>query len=206
MRLGEGFSRIKPIEVKMSGNTLILSCGIFRKELKKIIEENGWNFDVVFLQPLLHLDSKKLNEELNKKLERFSGRYDRKIVVYGKCSPEIDEICFKYGAKRIRGEHCPEILLGERFWELMEEESGTYYLTPPLCKNFERMVIKGTFIDDYPRLKEIYFRNYKRVVYIDTGIEDLSERAREISKYLNLEFMIERPGVENLATRLKEIL
>lgn len=190
----------------MRKNTLIISCGIFHKELMKIIGHNDWKFDVVFLEPLLHLDSKKLNDKLNKKLERFDGKYDRKIVVYGKCSPDIDEICSKHGAERIRGEHCPEILLGERFWELMREESGTYYLTPLLCKNFKQMVIKGTLIDDYPRLKNLYFHNYKRVVYIDTGLEDLDEKAIDISVYLSLELMIERPGVENIEERLREVL
>lgn len=187
----------------MKEDTLILSCGIFQKELMKIMEYNDWKFDLVFLNPLFHLDPKRLNDELNNKL---AGKYDRKIVVYGRCSPEIDKICSKHSAERIRGEHCAEILLGERFWELMREEPGTYYLTPMLCKNFKRMVIKGTFIDDYPRLKNLYFHNYKKVVYIDTGIDDLDKKAVNIADYLGLELIIERSGVKNLEKRLREIL
>lgn len=83
------------------------SCGIFKKELIKIIKYNECIFDLVFLDPSPYLDRRKLNDMLNKKLEKFAGKYDKKIVIYGKCSPEIDKICSKYGAERIKEEHLP---------------------------------------------------------------------------------------------------
>jgi len=192
--------------IKVGENTLIVSCAIFRKELETIMQRNEWNFKLIFLEPLRHLGVKKLDRELNNNLERFSRDYDKKIVIYGKCLSNIDDICSKYGAKRIKGENCPEILLGERFLELIKEEPGTFYLTPPLCKDFKKMVIKCFFTDDYTKLKENYFRNYKRAVYIDTNIDDLSEKAREISERLDLRLITEKPGTRNLEKRLKEIL
>ena len=54
----------------------------------------------------------------------------------------------------------------DAFSKLSEEEPGTFYLTDFLTKNFERLVVRGLKLDQYPELIEMFFGNYKRVVYL----------------------------------------
>ena len=56
---------------------------------------------------------------------------------------------------------------GQTFHDLMEEEPGTYFLTDFLVRGFRGTILKGMGLDKYPQLKDDYFRNYKRIVYLE---------------------------------------
>ena len=49
---------------------------------------------------------------------------------------------------------------------LLEEEPGTYLLTDFLVRSFERTVIQELGLDRYPELRDTYFANYTRVVWL----------------------------------------
>ena len=44
--------------------------------------------------------------------------------------------------------------------------AGTYYLTDFLVRCFDRVVVRGLGLDRYPELRDDYFRNYERVVWL----------------------------------------
>ncbi len=183
-----------------------MACGALRRELDDVLRRRDWAVRVEFLPPDLHMDPEQLSKAIESKLEETRGHFGRVIAVYGRCSPGLDEILGRYGAERLPGEHCYEVLADGRFMTLLREEPGTYFLTNFLCRNFQS-VIKGLGLDRYPNLKQVYFRNYKRLVYLDTGLDgSLEEKAREIALYLNLPLQVEAVGTSGLESRLASII
>jgi hypothetical protein len=175
--------------------TLIV-CGILEHEVKKAVQHLGMPVNMVVMPPQLHKYPLRLKQELETQLRIGNA----KKVVYGKCFPGIDDLLRKYNAERIEGETCYEIVGGDTFYQLLREEPGTYFLLPQLCESFDELT------DDIhlKELKNIYFKNYKRCILLDTGIR--STKCREISEELGLPFCSIHVGVELLEKRLKDLL
>ena len=88
--------------------------------------------------------------------------------------------CFgKEGVSRIEGAHCYAFYAGEEaFSALAEEEPGTFYLTDFLVRHFDALVIRGLGLDRYPELRDDYFGNYRRLVYL-AQFDDPERRPRQ---------------------------
>jgi Protein of unknown function (DUF1638) len=50
--------------------------------------------------------------------------------------------------------------------EALAEEPGTYFLTDFLARTFEHTVWRSLGLDRYPELREDYFGNYTRVMWL----------------------------------------
>ena len=48
----------------------------------------------------------------------------------------------------------------------LEEEPGTYFLTDFLARTFEHTVVRELGLDRHPELRDDYFRNYTRVLWL----------------------------------------
>lgn len=187
-------------------STLLLACGSLRRELAEVLKRRRWAVEVEYLPPELHMSPEDLAVAIGRRLEEVQGRHDQVVVVYGRCAPGLDEVLERHGAQRLPGEHCYEVLADGGFMALLQEEPGTYFLTDFLCQNFRR-VVKGLGLDRYPHLKQVYFRNYTRVVYLDTGTHGrLVEKAKEIADYLELPLTVLNVGVTGLEKRLAQVL
>jgi hypothetical protein len=93
------------------------------------------------------------------------------------------------------------------FYELLDEELGTFFLTDYLIKAFRGSMIKGMGLDRFPQLKKEYFRNYKRLVYlVQNGTKAYRERAKEIANFLELPLEIRETGYGLLEERLKTLV
>ena len=181
----------------------VLSCGALAREVRHICENGPLAEQLHFVKPLLHLYPAKLRGKLSEQLEALQQAYDRTIVVYGQCLPEMDEFLASYNAHRIQGEHCLEMIGGQRFWERLKENSGTYFLIPSWTSSFDEAIVQGLQLDKEPRMKQIMFRHYKRVVYFDTLLSgNIDTRVQEIADWLELPLEIERTGVDVLRSRL----
>lgn len=172
-------------------------CSILKPEITQVVKQLKIPLHIVWMPPELHNYPVRLKEELEHHLKTIK---DEKVVVYGKCFPEIDEVCNQYGAERIRGENCYEIVAGERFFHILKEEPGTYFLLPQLCEKFEELTgeihLKG--------MKDIFFKNYNQCVLLDTGIT--CKKCRKIAENLGLPFYREYVGVSTLEKRVKKLL
>lgn len=172
----------------------VVVCGILENEVTKVALELEIRVDVSFMPAHLCAYPLKLKEELERQLGTSE---DSTLLVYGKCFPGIDEMCKIYNAERIEGESCYEIVAGERFHQLLIEEQGTYFLLPRLCESFEELT-------GFSReMNQVLFRNYKRCVFLDTG---MGGKCREAADIIGLPYQREYVGVENLKKRLKDLL
>ena len=99
--------------------------------------------------------------------------------------------------ERIAGPHCYEIYAGGEFDKIMAEEPGTFFLTDYLVGSFDHLVLENLGLDRYPELRQDYFGNYRRVVYL-VQREDPARlaRARWAADQLGLPLEVRRVGLQ----------
>jgi len=191
----------------MSDRLLVLACGALAREVRAIVQANGWeHVDVRHLPAELHATPRRIPQALEEALEDASGRYERVFVAYADCGTTggIDEVCGRYGATRLAGAHCYAVYAGLAEWDaLQEEEAGTFYLTDFFVRNFDSCVGRPLGLDRYPELIGDILGNYRRVVYLaQTDDPALYERAEECAASLGLAFECRRTGYGRLAPSL----
>jgi hypothetical protein len=90
--------------------------------------------------------------------------------------------------------------------ELHESELGTFYLTDFLVKHFDRFVWEYLGLDRHPQLRDMYFGNYRKLVYLSQLDEpDLIAAAVVAAERLQLEFVHVRAGYGDLAVGLEAV-
>lgn len=187
---------------------LVIACGAIARELVRIKELNGWShMELQCLPAELHNTPDKIPAAVQAKIEASDPNYNKIYVAYADCGTggRLDRMLAEYGIERIPGAHCYEFYAGSKlFRQLAEAEPGSFYLTDFLVRNFERLVVKGLGLERQPQLLSVYFRNYKRVVYLaQTESEKLREMASRQADYLGLEYHHRHCGDDPLALVLK---
>jgi len=182
---------------------LVLACGALARELREIISTNGLNnIDLEYLPASYHNTPNLIPEAVAKRVREVVNRYDKIFVGYGDCGTggRLDKVCQDLGAERLQGAHCYEIFAGEKtFAELQESEPGTFYLTDYLARNFERLVIRSLGLDRHPELRDVYFHNYSRLVYLAQQDDpNLRDRALAAANQLGLTLEIRHTGYGDL--------
>jgi len=87
----------------------------------------------------------------------------------------------------------------------MAEEPGTFFLTDFLVRGFQGTIWHGLGLDRFPQLKNDYFHNYRRIVYMmQTDSLALRDKAAEIAKILELPLEIRFSGYGLLEKRLSD--
>ena len=112
----------------------------------------------------------------------------------------------RYPAVRPAGVHCFEWYSGD-LYEQYHETTGTYFLTDWLVTNWDRAVIKGFGLDRFPWMKDEYFGNLTRVVFVRQHPDpDREAKAREIADYMGKPLTIEDLGIEPLERLLVPLM
>ena len=71
----------------------------------------------------------------------------------------------------------------------MECELGTFFLTDYMVRHFEQIVMQGMALREHPQLRDMYFGNYSRALYIaQTEDEGLQANARAAAAELGLAY------------------
>ncbi|RME47005.1 MAG: DUF1638 domain-containing protein [Chloroflexi bacterium] len=189
--------------------TAFIICGALAREVLAIIARHGWDAEVVGVPALDHVHPERIAPDVEKRLLELREQYDRVIVVFGDCGSRgaLDAVLARYGIERVAGPHCYEMYGGPLFHELMAENPGTFFLTDFLVRTFQGTVIRELGLDRFPHLRDEYFRNYKRIVYLaQTHDPELCARAEEIAGYLGLPLEIRHTGYGLLEERLVALM
>lgn len=185
--------------------TAFIICGALAHEVLGIIKKHGWEAEVFGVSALDHMFPDRIALDVEKRYLEIRQRFDRVLVVYGDCGSRgaVDVLVTKYGLERVAGPHCYEMYGGHLFQELMDEEPGTFFLTDFLVRGFRGTILKGLGLDRFPQLKDDYFRNYKRIVYLtQNGNAELVTQAEAAANYLGLPLEIQYTGYGLLEERL----
>ena len=174
-----------------SDKILILACGALAKEISALIRLNGWShLKTRYLPAILHNTPEKITEQLRMILQSSQTKFSKIFIGYADCGTggKIDSLLDEFDVQRLPGAHCYEFFTGKQtFAEIMEEEIGSYFLTDFLVKAFEKLVWQGMKIDRHPELLPIYFKHYKKLVYLaQSENPELQTQAYEIAGRLGL--------------------
>ncbi len=187
---------------------LVIACGALAREIAALRKANGWSaLDVACLPPELHNRPERIAGAVRAKIREHRADYDAIFVAYGDCGTggALDAVLREEGAERIPGAHCYEFFAGPAdFAALADAEPGTFYLTDFLLRHFERLVIEALGIDRHPELKDTYFGNYRRLVYLAQAPKpDAEAAARAVADRLGLELVVRQTGYGDLGSSLR---
>ena len=89
----------------------------------------------------------------------------------------------------------------------MESDAGTYFLTDFLVKSFNRSVIVELGLDIRPELRDDYFKNYSRVIWLaQQPTTELEALAKSAAEEIGLPLEIQNVGYGQLAQQVKQLL
>ena len=129
----------------------------------------GWPVAVRSLPAVLHNRPQKIIILAERYVVRALDAGRTVAVAYADCGTygALDELCARYGLRRLPGLHCYDVFAGaSRMAAMFEAEPGTYVLTDFLLRGFDRLVLAELGLDRYPELWPDYFGHYRRLVWL----------------------------------------
>lgn len=203
----EGTTR-KPARPPRAGaTTLVLGCGALATELLELVRVNGLDHvEVRCLPAALHNLPMEIPAAVDTALGELKDGYEQVFLAYADCGTagRLDEVLARHGVERLPGAHCYAFFAGLPEWQAIHDENpGTFYLTDFLARSFESLVVRGLGLDERPDLRELYFANYTRLVYLAQREDPiLLERARAAAATLGVTFEHRVTGYGELATAI----
>jgi uncharacterized protein DUF1638 len=192
-----------------SPTVAFILCGALAREVIAIARRHGWDVALFGVAASDHMLPLRIAPDVERRLRELIPRFERVVVVYGDCgtSGRLDEVLARYNVPRIAGPHCYEMYGGAAFDAQMASDPGAFFLTDFLVRGFEGTIAKGLGLDRFPELRDVYFANYNRLIYM-VQQEDaaLIAKAQLIAARLDLPLEIQRTGYGQLEQRLVELM
>ncbi|MFC3616626.1 DUF1638 domain-containing protein [Lutimaribacter marinistellae] len=189
------------------GRILLIACGALAREILDLRTRNGWtHIDLRCLPAILHNHPERIPAAVEEIVTRHRAEYDAIHVVYADCGTGglLEQACERLGVDMVRGPHCYSFFEGnDLFASRAEDETTAFYLTDFLARQFDAFVWKPLGLDRHPQLREMYFGNYEKLVYLaQTDDPALTARARDCADKLGLAFERRATAYGDLETTL----
>ncbi len=190
-----------------TGRVLIVGCGALAREILAIAGRHGWSHvDLHCLPAILHNHPDRIPAAVEAAVGDHAGRYESVFVAYADCGTggRLRAVCERLGVEMIDGPHCYAFYEGhEAFAARAEEEITAFYLTDFLARQFDAFVWRPLGLDRHPELRDAYFGQYEKLVYLaQTDDDALDAQARSAAARLGLAFERRRTGYGDLAPAL----
>src|SRR5919109_289696 len=160
---------VPPEEQSRSLQVEIVACGALAGHVREIAARRGWPVTVRPLPAVLHNRPQKIKIEAERAVVCALASGHAVALAYADCGSygALDELCARYGVRRLPGLHCYDVFGGaDRIAAMFDAEPGTYVLTDFLLRSFDRSVLAGLGLDRYPELWDDYFGHYTRLVWL----------------------------------------
>jgi hypothetical protein len=192
------------------GKVLVIACGALAREIGAVIEANSLaHIDLTCLPAQWHNRPEKIAPGVRRLVRENRGSYARIVVAYAECGTqgELDKVCAEEGIERIAGPHCYSFYWGnDAFAKRAEDDIDAFFLTDFLARQFESFVIEPLGLDRHPELRDTYFGNYRRLIFLaQTDDAEIEAKARAAAERLGLAFETRRTGMGDLAPFLTSI-
>ena len=202
----------------------VISCGALTSHIRDIVKRNNLDVHVESINPLLHNRPELIAGEVEQKIIECKQQFDQVIVGYADCGTygALDALCESHNVQRLTGNHCYDVFAtAEVMKREFESEPGTFVLTDYLLRSFDFSVSKQLGLDTYPELKDAYFGNYTRLLWLrqsvnvqvkDSGTElqvrdsELEQKAQQIAVDLGLRLEVFNVGDLHLERQLLALM
>ncbi len=158
------------------------------------------------LPPLLHNQPHLIADQVRALALALRDGGVRVVVGYADCGTygALDEVCAELGIDRLPGLHCYDVFGGaSRIEKFFAEQPGTYVLTDFLVRSFERTVVRELGLDRHPELRDDYFGQYTRVVWLAQEPDDELDRlATDAAARIGLPLTVVPTGLTGLEDAL----
>lgn len=174
----------------------------------------------------LHMDKEDLQEGVKGQAKLLDPASDVLWLGYGLCGNVLLDIerqledltcpiVMPQNADGSKIDDCVCLVLGgtEKYLEHVFKEAGTWFVTPGWLKHWETLLVQELRAQDIPTVKWIFERAaYKRVLKVNTGIEDEDSYRAETEKFAELfDFYVEEAKgtlslLENALLEAKRLL
>ena len=188
---------------------LVIACGALAREIDAIRSANGLDYiDLTCLPAILHNRPEKIPEAVRTAIRKNRGSYAHIAVAYADCGTggELDRVIEAEGASRINGPHCYAFFSGTaNFLARGDADMDAFYLTDFLARQFEAFVVQPLGLDRHPELRDVYFGNYRRLIYLEQAPDPaLESKARAAAERLGLAYEKRDTGYGDLASFLQQ--
>lgn len=190
--------------------TLLIACGALAHELVDVLEANQWShIEIQCLPADWHNTPDKIAPGVEQKIIENKKQFDQILVAYGDCGTggHLDTVLKTHNVKRLPGAHCYEFFTGHNlFTDMADKELGTFYLTDYLAWHFDRLILETLGINKHPELRDMYFGNYTRMLYLaQSENEERLEQAKNAAASIGLPLDVHYTGLRPLENALKDI-
>lgn len=157
----------------------VIACEMIKRELALLLPKFPDVTEVVWLEGALHVDPPEIKKRVLAQINEMKERVDVIFLGYAYCESlkgieaevDIPVVLPPY-------DNCLVMMLTpERYEAEMKKEIGTFFLTPSLAEGGSELVIKDLHLErarkhgkDPMELARSLFANYRRGLYIDTGV------------------------------------
>ncbi len=191
--------------------TIIIACATVIEEMLPLLPP-----DMAYetLDFGLHLRPENLKAALQTAINHAGEKADTVVLGYGLCSMAVVGLKATNCTLVVpRVDDCIAIFLGSgtAYKEQAQKEPGTYYLTKGWIE------VSDTLLDEYnrsverygekqaQRIMQVMLKNYKRLVYIDTGTEN-QEYYRDYARRVADQFSLRYEEVIGSNTLIKKTI
>jgi len=188
---------------------LVIACGALAKEITTLIDINQWSHLRVQCVPAkIHNTPEQIPDAVRSLIHKARDKYAHIYIAFADCGTGglLDTVISEEKVERLPGAHCYEFFAGsEAFREMSEDALGTFYLTDFLARHFDRIIIEELGIAKHPELRDMYFGNYTKLIYLaQTDNPELIQMAQDAASKLNLEYEYRRTDYGDLEKGLNQ--
>jgi len=186
----------------------VIACGMIAREILAIREQFGLDhIELKCLPAIYHHYPDKIAPSVDEAIRQARDEGISRIFVgYADCGTGglLDRVCERHGVERIEGPHCFSFYSGNNAFSAQADDDMTsFYMTDFLARHFEAFMVRPLGLDRHPELRDMYFGNYTKMVYIaQTEDPALDRRAEEAAAFLGLAYERRFTGYGDLVPAL----
>ncbi|CAD7023003.1 hypothetical protein REJC140_00061 [Pseudorhizobium endolithicum] len=189
----------------------VIACGALAREILAVCAQHGLSHvDIRCLPAIWHAYPQKIVPGLQDAVaEARAAGFEKIFFAYADCGTggDIDRLCEREGIARIEGPHCYSFFSGNAHFDAKaEDDLLSFFLTDFLARQFQAFVVEPLGLDRHPELKDMYFGNYRKLVYLSQEEDEaLQEKARAAADFLGLEYEYRVTGYGDLVPALRSL-
>ena len=175
--------------MEKNSDVLIISCGIFKKEIEFLKKENRLSYPTIFLDSAVHIYPEKLQTVLTNAIEKALKSFQYIILMYGDCHPYINDLYDPKRVVRLSGINCCENILGRELYRKLRKE-GAFFVFEEWAYRWKEIFVDEIGLNE--KIAPIFMKSmHKSILYIDTGVSEVPiDILKEMSAFFDLPFDI----------------